>query len=63
MDEAHSPITTILGIGIRMCAMILAEVGDFSNVDSADKILAYAGLSPTTYQSGQLTNCSSHMEK
>ena len=63
MNEVHSPITTIPGIGIRMGAMILAEVGDFSNFDSADKILAYAGLSPTTYQSGQLTNCYSHMEK
>ena len=46
-----------------MGAMILAEVGDFSNFDSPDKILAYAGLSPSTYQSGQLTNCYSHMEK
>ena len=63
MDEVHSPITTIPGIGTRMGAMILAEVGDFSNFDSADKILAYAGLSPSTYQSGQLTNCYSHMEK
>ena len=50
-------------MGLRMGAMILAEVGDFSNFDSADKILAYAGLSPSTYQSGQLTNCYSHMEK
>ena len=63
MNEIHSPITTIPGIGIRMGAMILAEVGDFSNFDSSDKILAYAGLSPTTYQSGQLINCYSHMEK
>ena len=63
MDEVHSPITTIPGLGIRMGAMILAEVGDFSNFDSADKILAYAGLSPSTYQSGQITNCYSHMEK
>ena len=63
MDEVHSPITTIPGIGTRMGAMILAEVGDFSNFNSADKILAYAGLSPSTYQSGQLTNCYSHMEK
>ena len=63
MDEVHSPITTIPGIGTRMGAMILAEVGDFHNFDSADKILAYAGLSPSTYQSGQLTNCYSHMEK
>ena len=63
MDEVHSPITTIPGIGTRMGAMILAEIGDFNNFDSADKILAYAGLSPSTYQSGQLTNCYSHMEK
>ena len=63
MDEIHSPITTIPGIGSRMGAMILAEIGDFSNFDSADKILAYAGMSPSTYQSGQLTNCYAHMEK
>ena len=63
MDEVHSPITTIPGIGTRMGAMILAEVGDFHNFDSADKILAYAGLSPSTYQSGQLTNGYAHMEK
>ena len=63
MDEMHSPITTIPGIGFRMGAMILAEVGDFSRFDSPDKILAYAGLSPSTYQSGQLTSCYAHMEK
>ena len=63
MDKVHSPITTIPGIGTRMGAMILAEVGDFSNFDSPDKILAYAGMSPSIYQSGQLTNCYSHMEK
>jgi transposase len=63
MDEIHSPITTIPGIGTRMGAMILAEVGDFSRFDTPDKILAYAGLSPSTYQSGQLTNCYAHMEK
>ncbi|BAK97293.1 putative transposase for insertion sequence element [Oscillibacter valericigenes Sjm18-20] len=63
MDEMHSPITTIPGIGTRMGAMILAEVGDFSHFNSPDKVLAYAGLSPFTYQSGQLTNCYAHMEK
>jgi transposase len=63
MDKIHSPITTIPGIGTRMGAMILAEVGDFSRFDSPDKILAYAGLSPSTYQSGQLVNGYAHMEK
>ena len=46
MDELHSPITTIPGLGFRMAAMILAEVGDFTRFDSPDKLLAYAGMSP-----------------
>ena len=63
MDELHSPITTIPGLGFRMTAMILAEVGDFTRFDSPDKLLAYAGMSPSTYQSGQLKNCYPYMEK
>ena len=65
MNSIQSPITTIPGMGLRMGAMILAEVGDFSNFDSPDKILAYAGLSPTTYESGKLkaTGTYAHMEK
>ncbi len=63
MEELHSPITTIPGIGYRMGAMILAEVGNFSQFDSPDKLLAYAGMFPSTYQSGQLKNCYPHMEK
>lgn len=63
MDEINSPILTIPGISYSMGAMILAEIGDFSRFDSPDKILAYAGLSPSTYQSGQLDSSYSHMEK
>lgn len=63
MDEINSPILTIPGISYRMGAMIIAEIGDFSRFDSPDKILAYAGISPSTYQSGQLESAYSHMEK
>ena len=63
MNNIQSPITTIPGIGYRMGAMILAEAGDLSRFDSPDKLLAYAGMSPSTYQSGQLKNCYPHMEK
>ena len=63
MDQISSPILTIPGIGYRMGAMILAEIGDFSRFDSPDKILAYAGASPSTYQSGQFESSYSHMEK
>ena len=63
MAEMDTPILTIPGISNRMGAMILAEIGDFERFSSPDKILAYAGLSPSTYQSGQLTSSHSHMEK
>ena len=63
MDEIAPPILSIPGISYRMGAMIIAEIGDFSRFDSPDKILAYAGLSPSTYQSGKLNNAYAHMEK
>ena len=63
MDELHSPITTISGIGYRMGAMILTKVGDFSHFDFPDKLLAYAGMSPSAYQSGKLKNCYPYIEK
>lgn len=63
MDEINSPILSIPGINYRMGAMIIAEIGDIERFDSPDKILAYSGLSPSTYQSGQLDGAYSHMEK
>ena len=65
VDEMAPPILTIPGISYRMGAMILAEIGDFSRFDSPDKLLAYAGLSPSTYESGKLKAAGTyaHMEK
>ena len=50
-------------MGLRMAAMILAEVGAFSHFNSPDKQLACAGMSPSAYSSGQLKNCCTYMEK
>jgi hypothetical protein len=63
MAEIDSPILSIPGISYRMGAMIIAEIGDFDRFSSPDQILAYAGMSPSTYQSGQLTSSHAHMEK
>lgn len=63
MDKINSPILTIPDISYRMGAMIIAKIGNFSRFDSPDKILVFAVMSPSTYQSGQLDNCYSHMEK
>lgn len=58
-----SPITTIPGISFRLAAMIQAEIGDFNRFSSPDKILAFAGLSPTTYQSGNFVSSKARMDK
>ena len=59
----NPPMLTIPGIGIISAAIIIGEVGDFSRFGSADKVLAYAGMAPTIYQSGMYTNNRCKMEK
>ena len=63
MDRLAPPVMAIPGISYRMGAMILSEIGDSSRFSSPDKVLAYAGLSPSTYQSGKLENVHAHMGK
>ncbi len=63
MQEIHSPIESIPGISFRLAAVIEAEVGDFKRFSSPDKILAFAGLSPSTYQSGKFISQNATMEK
>ena len=63
MDELHTPITTIPGIGVQTAAVIMGEIGDFSAFSSPNKILAYAGMSPTKHDSGQVANSRGRMEK
>ena len=63
MGDLHSPIPCIPGMRYRCAALILSEICDCSTFDSPEQILAFAGLSPSTYQSGKLDNAHSHMEK
>lgn len=63
LAKSHPPITTIPGIGDVLAASIIGEIGDFSRFSNPGKILAMAGMSPTTYQSGKLTGARSRMEK
>ena len=53
MKNIKSLITTIPGIGDILGASILAEIGDIKRFASAKKLVAYAGLDATTYQTGQ----------
>ena len=63
MDTINSPLLSVPGISYATGAMIVSEIGDFSRFECADKILAFAGCSPSTYQSGQLYSSHAKMEK
>lgn len=63
MEEIGSPILTIPGISCRMGTMIIAKIGDFSRFDYPDKILAYGGISLSSYQSRKPESSYSHMER
>ena len=52
MKEIDSPVLSIPGVGFVLGAMIVSEIGDIENFDNPAKLLAFAGLEPSTYQSG-----------
>lgn len=63
VDELNSPIMSISGISYVSAAFILAEIGDINNFDSPARLQAFAGLDPSTYQSGKYTATHSVMVK
>ena len=63
MDQIPQYITSIPGIGLATGAAILGEIGDVHRFDSADKLVAYAGIDPTVYQTGQFKASEAHMSK
>jgi len=52
MRKIQSPVLSIPGIGFVLGAMILSEIGNVENFENPAKLLAFAGLEPSTYQSG-----------
>ena len=55
MLQTASPILSIPGIGFVLGAVIISEIGDIDNFQNPAKLLAFAGLDPSTYQSGNFT--------
>lgn len=59
----HSVIMTIPGIGATNGGMILGEIGDIHRFSSPGKLLAFAGLDPSVYQSGNFQAKKTRMSK
>lgn len=50
--ELDSFLTTIPGIGNALAPVILAEIGDINNFSDPSKLVAFAGIDPSSNQSG-----------
>ncbi|MCO5186593.1 MAG: IS110 family transposase [Anaerolineae bacterium] len=63
VNQMEQFITTIPGIGPVTGATILAEIGDIERFASPAKLVAYAGIDPSVYQSGQFNAWHTRMSK
>lgn len=63
MDKIDSVIKTVPGIGSLNGAMIIGEIGDINRFEKSCQLLAYAGLDPSVYQSGNFTAARTRMSK
>lgn len=59
----ESVIMTIPGIGPINGGMILGEIGDIHRFSNSSKLLAFAGLDPSVYQSGNFSAKNTRMSK
>ncbi len=63
MDLIDSPILSVPGISYTLGAIILSETLDITRFDSPAKYLAFAGLDPSTHQSGKYVAKAASMVK
>ena len=63
MKFNDSVIMTIPGIGYINGGMILGEIGNIHRFSSPGKLLAFAGLDPSVYQSGNFQTRRTKMSK
>ena len=63
MKFNHSVIMTIPGIGYINGGMIVGEIGDIHRFSNPNKLLAFADLDPSVYQSGNFQAKTTRMSK
>ena len=63
MSQIEQHITSIPGIGPVTGAVIIAEIADINRFDSPAKLVAFAGIDPAVYQSGNFQATHTRMSK
>ena len=63
LDEMKSKLLTIPGMSYNQATVIHGFIGDISRFNKSCQLLAYAGLDPSVYQSGNFEARSTRMSK
>jgi len=63
MAQVPQSLTTIPGVGPVTAAAILAEIGDVNRFATVEKLVAYAGIDASVYQTGEFEATQRHMSK
>ena len=63
MEQEPQYLTSIKGIGPVLAATLLAEIGDIHRFSSLERLVAYAGIDPSVFESGEFTGRRQHMSK
>jgi transposase len=63
MQQIPQFITSIPGVGPVTGAAILSEIGDIQRFETSEQLVAYAGIDPSVYETGQFKASQAHMSK
>jgi transposase len=63
MEGIKEHLTDIKGIGPILAATIFAEIGDISWFSRLESLVAYAGIDPSVFESGEFIGRRQHMSK
>ncbi len=63
MAQVPQHLTSLPGVGPTTGAALLAEIGDIRRFEAPEKLVAYAGIDATVYQTGQFEARQMHMSK
>lgn len=63
LEQVDQQLTSIPGIGAVLAATILAEIGDVRRFLRFQSLVAYAGIDPSVFESGQFHGRRQHLSK
>ncbi|GED64048.1 hypothetical protein LFU01_25000 [Lysinibacillus fusiformis] len=63
LEEEYELIQSLPGVGEKIAATILSEIGEIERFNYPTKLVAFAGLEPSVFESGRFKGTKNHITK